>query len=312
MGEINGKTRVCGIFGHPVGHSFSPAMHNAAFDHLGMNWVYVPFPVRPPGLPAAVEAVRALDLAGVNVTVPHKEAAAGLMDRLSPAARLSGAVNTIVNDGGVLTGHNTDGEGFVRALEEEAGIGAATGPALILGAGGAARSVALALALSGSPEVIVANRSGDRAAGLCELIKSTGCAASVLNWPGLPERGDGDCRDWAAVLGRARLVVQTTPLGMHPREGEVPPFPFNLLNAGHVVVDLIYNPARTGFMERCRAAGARVFNGTGMLLHQGAMAFELWTGKTPPLEVMRSALERCLEVRRQKETGDRRQEEVRE
>lgn len=300
MGRISGKTRICGIFGYPVSHSFSPAMHNTAFEHLNLDWSYVPFEVRPEALPGAVEAVRALNLAGVNVTVPHKQAVAALVDCLSPAARLSGAVNTIVNAGGVLTGHNTDGEGFVRSLREEAGTRGSLGPALILGAGGAARAVAVALALNGSTGVVVANRTVERAAELCDLInKHTGCAASVLNWPGLPRPGSGGWRDWAAALGRVGLVVQTTPVGMHPREDEVPPFPFELLNSGHVVVDLVYNPARTAFMERCRAAGARVFNGAGMLLQQGAIAFELWTGVPAPVEVMREALQRCLDVRRQ-------------
>ncbi|MCL6477028.1 MAG: shikimate dehydrogenase [Peptococcaceae bacterium] len=290
MAGINGKTRICGIFGHPVEHSFSPAMHNAAFQRLGLNWVYVPFAVKPADLSAAMAAVRALDLAGVNVTVPHKQAVVEFMDRLSPAARLSGAVNTVVNDGGVLTGHNTDGEGFVRALEEEAGMRPAKAPALILGAGGAARAVAVALALNGCPEIVVANRTTGRAGELGELIRKTGCAFSVLTWPGIPGRGSDERHEWAAVLGRVKLVVQTTPLGMHPREDEVPPFPFEMLNSGHVLVDLVYNPARTGFMNLGEAAGARVFNGMGMLLHQGAIAFELWTGRKPPLEVMRSAL----------------------
>ncbi|MFZ5651208.1 MAG: shikimate dehydrogenase [Bacillota bacterium] len=291
MPEINGKTRLCGIFGYPVGHSFSPAMHNSAFEHMSMNWAYVPFPVRPEDLGQAVSAVWALNLAGVNVTVPHKQSVAALVDRLSDAARLSGAVNTIVNHGGVLAGHNTDGEGFTRALQEDAGMDARTGPALVLGAGGAARAVAVALALSGSPAVFVANRSGGRAGELCELImNSTGCRAAVLNWGETPRPGTLDYSGWAGVLSQVTLVVQTTPLGMHPKTGEAPPFPYELVNPGHVVVDLIYNPARTLFMQRCEEFGARVFNGLGMLLHQGAIAFELWTGRTPPLEVMRDAL----------------------
>ncbi|MFZ5633933.1 MAG: shikimate dehydrogenase [Bacillota bacterium] len=295
MGGIDGKTRICGIFGYPVEHSFSPAMHNAAFDCLGMNWVYVPFAVKPADLSAAVAAVRALNLAGVNVTVPHKQAVVEFMDRLSPAARLSGAVNTVVNSGGLLTGHNTDGEGFVRALEEEAGMQPAKAPALILGAGGAARAVAVALALNGCPEVVIANRTAGRAGELGDLIRNqTGCASSVLAWPGIPGRGSGEYHEWAGVLSRVRLVVQTTPLGMHPREGEVPPFPFEMLNSGHVLVDLVYNPACTGFMKLGEAAGARVFNGMGMLLHQGAIAFELWTGQKPPVDIMRNALKISL------------------
>jgi shikimate dehydrogenase len=152
--------------------------------------------------------------------------------------------------------------------------------------------VAVALALGGSQEVIVANRTRDRAGELCDLIgRNTGCRARVLEWPGPP---GGNGHEWEAVLGRVGLVVQTTSLGMHPREGEMPPFPFELLNAGQVVVDLVYNPASTLFMDRCRRAGARVFNGLGMLLHQGAIAFEIWTGKAAPLDVMRSSLQESI------------------
>lgn len=291
MPEINGKTRLCGLFGCPVEHSFSPAMHNAAFKSLSMNWAYVPFPVRPEDLGQAVSAVRALNLAGVNVTVPHKQQVAALVDRLSDAARLSGAVNTIVNQDGVLTGHNTDGEGFVKSLREEAGIEARSGPALVLGAGGAARAVAVALALGGSPALYIANRSRGRSGELCELITdNTGCRASALSWGESIGPGTLEYSRWAGVLGKAALVVQTTPVGMYPKTGEAPPFPYQLLNPGHVVVDLVYNPVRTLFMQRCGESGARVFNGLGMLLHQGATAFELWTGKTPPLDVMREAL----------------------
>lgn len=295
MLEINGKTRICGIFGYPVEHSFSPAMHNAAFKDMGLDYSYVPFAVRPEDLAGAVSSIRYLNLAGVNVTVPHKQAVAGLVDRLSPAARLSGAVNTIVNSGGVLTGHNTDGLGFVRSLEEEAGTEITKGPALIIGAGGAARAVAVALALNGAPALFITNRTREKAADLCELINSnTGCRASVLSWP---EPGQQGGEGWVEALGAAALMVQTTSIGMHPNTVEFPTVPFNLLNRGHVAVDLIYNPDRTAFMKLCEAAGCRVFNGIGMLLHQGVMAFELWTGRTPPLDVMREALQRCLEGR---------------
>ncbi|MHB8157380.1 MAG: shikimate dehydrogenase, partial [Desulfocucumaceae bacterium] len=273
-------------------------MHNAAFQHLSLNWAYTPFPVRPGDLAAAVGAVRALSLAGVNVTVPHKQAVIDYIDRLSPGARLSGAVNTIVNTDGTLTGHNTDGEGFIRALREEAGDQCARGPVLVIGAGGAARAVAVALALSGTEDIIIANRSEARARDLCELIRSnTGCAASFLDWAKPPTPGSGQYEEWAAALGRAKLLVQTTSLGMHPQEDRAPAIPYELVNGGQVAVDLVYNPPLTGFMGHCRAAGARVFNGMGMLLHQGAAAFELWTGQKPPLEIMRRALEESIRER---------------
>jgi shikimate dehydrogenase len=295
MAAISGRTKLCGIFGYPVEHSLSPAMHNAAFTNMDLDWAYVPFLVRPADLPQAVAAVRALNMAGVNVTVPHKQAVMEFLDKYSPAALLAGAVNTIVNSGGVLTGHNTDGEGFIRFLREEAGISLLNKPCLILGAGGAARAVALSLALSGSPAIIIANRSEDRAAELCNHIKNnTGSEASVLKWAGISGQTKSAHRDWAAALESVGLIVQTTPLGMHHREGEIPPIPFNLIKNSHVAVDLIYSPARTGFMKMCEAAGAAVFNGLGMLVHQGVIAFELWTGQPPPVEVMRRALQNEL------------------
>ncbi|MFZ5645754.1 MAG: shikimate dehydrogenase [Bacillota bacterium] len=291
MKGIDGKTRLCGIFGYPVEHSFSPAMHNAAFRRLHMNWAYVPFPVRPADLPAAVGAVRSLNLAGVNVTVPHKQAVVDFLDDLSPAARLSGAVNTIVNSGGVLKGHNTDGEGFVMSLREEAGDACTKGSALIIGAGGSARAVAVALALNGAREIIIANRTEDRAMDLCGLLKNkTRCDSSFLCWSGLPVPGAREYRDWESVMERVSLVVQTTSLGMHPAKDNEPPLPYELIRPGQVAVDLVYNPPVTGFMEKCGDAGARTYNGIGMLLHQGAIAFELWTGRPAPVDVMREAL----------------------
>ncbi len=289
---ISGRTRICGIIGCPVGHSFSPAMHNSAFKHLEMDWVYVPYQVEPADLPAAVAAVKALNMAGVNVTVPHKQAAACLVDELSPDARLSGAINTIVNSENKLIGHNTDGEGFIKSLEESTGILPKHCAALVLGSGGAARAVSVALALNKSPEIFISNRSLTKAAALADLINNnTGCRASVLPWPKDYPAGFEDKDKWLEVLKKVFLVVQTTPLGMHPREKESIPFPYELLTPEHTVVDLVYNPSYTRFMEQCSMYGARVFNGIGMLLHQGAIAFKLWTGIEPPIEVMRKALE---------------------
>ena len=298
MGWINGKTKICGIFGYPVEHSFSPAMHNAAFKNLSLNRAYVPFPVRPENLAYAVEAMRTLGLAGVNVTVPHKQAVTEFLDELSPAARLSGAVNTIVNEGGVLTGHNTDGEGFIRALAESAGSEYIRGPVLIIGAGGAARAVAVALALSGTEEIIIANRTEARAAELSSLLEeSTGCRVMAFKWEGQPAEGSPEHREWAAVLDRVKLLVQTTSLGMRPAVDTYPSIPYQLVHSGQVAVDLVYNPPSTCFMNKCREAGAVVYNGTGMLLYQGAIAFELWTGREAPVDIMRRALEDSISRR---------------
>lgn len=288
MTTINGATRVCGLFGDPVAHSFSPAMHNAAFKELGLNYLYIPFQVKAQRLGEAVSALRALNLAGVNVTVPHKQAVGNYLDWVSPEAGLMGAVNTIVHKEGRLLGFNTDGPGFIRSLSAEAGFMAAGRVVLILGAGGAARAVAVAAALNGAAEIIVANRSLARAAELSALIGGkTGCAASVLNWYEQGQKNEG----WEEVLARANLVVQTTTVGMHPNHMDFPPFPCHLLSSRHLVVDLVYNPPVTEFLKRCSAAGSVVYSGLGMLLYQGALAFEMWTGLPAPVELMKKIIE---------------------
>jgi len=285
-GRINGRTGVCGIIGCPVEQSFSPAMHNAAFAALGLDFVYVPFPVSPPLLPAAVTAVRALGLAGVNVTVPHKQAVLPFLDELSGEARLAGAVNTIVNRSGGLYGDNTDGKGFLHSLKEGAAFVPSGKTALILGAGGAARAVAAGLALAGAKKLVVANRSQGRAVELAGFItEKTGVKAEVVPWPaGRFETIPGE------ALSEADLVVQATPLGMHPNDASTAPLPFELFRPGQVACDLVYNPVETLFLKRAARAGATVVDGLGMLLYQGALSFEMWTGVAAPLEVMRDAL----------------------
>lgn len=287
---ISGKTRVCGILGDPVEHSFSPAMHNAAFRAAGLDYVYVPFPVKPADLGRAVEAVRALGLAGVNVTIPHKEAVLPLLDELSNEAGLIGAVNTIVNRGGRLLGDNTDGRGFLRSLRESAGCDPAGRTALVLGAGGAARAVAVQLALAGAARLLLANRSRARSAELALFIKEkTGTEAEIIGWPA----GEGETLP-GEILQSADLVVQATSLGMSPAIATAPPLPFGQFRPGQFACDLVYNPAETRFLREAARAGAAVVDGLGMLLYQGALAFELWTGAAAPVEVMRKALEEVL------------------
>lgn len=310
-GTITGRTKVCGIFGHPVDHSLSPPMHNAAFAALGLDYIYVPFPVSPDSLPQAVTAVRALGLAGVNVTVPHKEAVLPLLDELSEAAALTGAVNTIVNRAGRLYGDNTDGRGFLRSLAEEAGFLPAGKTALIIGAGGAARAVAVQLALSGVKGLVLTNRTGRRANELAALLaERTGIEAAVALWPDSgravgaeADAGDGDkstgpedifrparqAVTFDEAVQRSDLIVQATSLGLSRAAGP-PPLPNFLLGPEKVVCDLVYTPPDTAFLKLARKAGARTVSGLGMLLYQGVLAFELWTGAAAPVEVMREAL----------------------
>ncbi|OPY57865.1 MAG: Shikimate dehydrogenase [Pelotomaculum sp. PtaU1.Bin035] len=283
---ISGRTKVCGVFGCPIEHSFSPAMHNAAFSALDLDFVYVPFPVEPGNLPAAVEAVKSLGLAGVNVTVPHKQAVLSLLDEITGEARLIGAVNTIVNNSGRLIGDNTDGRGFLRALKEKAGFTPAAKKILILGAGGAARAVAVQSALAGARKVFLSNRSKNRAEVLADLVTmKSGVEVEVVPWPGC-----GEEPDLAEALYCADLVVQTTPVGMYPNEGSTIQLPYTLFRPGQVACDLVYNPVETLFLKSASQAGATVVDGLGMLLYQGVLAFELWTGASAPVDIMRKAL----------------------
>jgi len=284
---ISGTTRICGLLGSPVKHSFSPVMHNAAFSFLGLDYVYVPFCVAPEELCAAVMAVRSLGLAGVNVTVPHKEKVITFLDEVTPGAQLTGAVNTIVNHRGKLGGYNTDGAGFLRALQEEVNFSPAGRTALILGAGGAARAVAVELALAGAQEILLANRTPGRAEGLARLLtEHTPAGAGIVLWSE---------QAMAEAARRSDLIVQTTPVGMSGHEESCINFPFEQLRPGQVVCDLVYNPPLTGFL-RCagQISGVRTIGGLGMLLNQGALAFELWTGVKAPVEIMRRALQTVL------------------
>ena len=263
---ITGTTRVVGIIGDPVGHSRSPAMQNAAFDALELDWVYVAFPVRRGEGEAAVRAVATLGLAGLNVTMPHKADAAPACDDLSSEAAALGAVNTVVNADGTLAGHSTDGDGFLGALDDE-GIAVAGQRAVVVGAGGAGRAITHALGRVGA-DVTVAARRPDAARSAASLAPG-GVAV------GLDE----------LAVERFDVVVNATPIGM---DGEPPPFDTALLHHGQFVFDTVY-PVETPLLRAARARGLRAAGGLGMLVHQGALSFSLWTGVEPPLEVMRAA-----------------------
>jgi shikimate dehydrogenase len=263
---ITGSTRIVGVIGDPVGHSRSPAMHNAAFDALELDWVYVAFPVRRGAGAAAVRAVATLGLAGLNVTMPHKADAAAACDDLSSEAAALGAVNTVVNADGMLAGHSTDGDGFLGALVDE-GIAVAGQRAVVVGAGGAGRAITHALGRVGA-HVTVAARRPDAARSAVSLAPG-GVAA------GLDE----------LAVERFDLVVNATPVGM---DGEPPPFDTTQLHDGQFVFDTVY-PAETPLLRAARGRGVRAAGGLGMLVHQGALSFSLWTGVEPPLEVMRAA-----------------------
>ena len=285
-GSIGGATQIVGVLGYPVAHSVSPQMHNAAFAAAGLNWAYIALPVPPAHIGAALEGVRALGLRGVNVTVPLKELVPPYMDTLSPTARAIGAVNTVVvNPDGSLHGDSTDGAGLLAALET--GGADATGPGarvVVLGAGGSARAVVYAFLLRGA-SVVVANRTPDRADALARDFANAGgtIATTALDPDALH-----------AALAGATLLVNTTSVGMHPRDGEIPPVPALALHPGLFVCDLIYNPWETHLLSLARSQGCRVQNGAEMLAQQGAIAWEVWTGSPAPVAVMRAAVAQAL------------------
>ena len=264
--HISGSTRVVGVIGDPVAHSQSPAMHNAAFVALDLDWVYVAFPVPRGEGASAVRAVPALGLAGLNVTMPHKADAATACDELAPDAAALGAVNTVVHADGVLVGHSTDGDGFLRALGDER-VEVAGRRALVLGAGGAARAITHSLGRSGAAVTVAARRLD--AARAAAALAPDGVDIALDDIP----------------VEQFDVIVNATPLGMG---GESPPFDTSHLHEGQFVFDTVY-PADTPLLLEARARGLRAAGGLGMLVHQGALSFALWTGVTPPIDVMRAA-----------------------
>lgn len=277
---ISGRTRIAAVIGDPIGHSLSPAMHNAAFAALGIDAAYVAFHVRPSELQAAVRGLRALGVVGFNVTVPHKEKIVRLLDAVGGAARRTGAVNTVIPCDGGLRGENTDVVGFERALDE-AGVPLAGARVVLIGAGGAARAALEAFTRGGVARVTIVNRTLARAR---RLRRDFPAAATTVEVAGLAALED------EALLADASLVVNSSSLGL----GGEPfaPVAFAATGRGCAFFDMI--PKReTPFLAGARRARRRATDGSGMLLHQGAAAFELWTGQPAPVAVMRKALQRA-------------------
>ena len=260
-----------GVLGWPLATTASPAIHNAAFRALGIDWTYFAFPVPPADLPAAVAGLRALGAMGANVTMPHKEAILELLDDLSGDARALGAVNTIQRLGDRLVGHNTDLDGFSEFLSGDAGVDVRGRKALVLGAGGVARAVVKALADLGAAEVVIAARSVERATSVAALAPE---ACTVVGWDEAQSRG-----------AEAELIINATPLGGDGGD----PLADVAFDAGQVVVDLVYSPPTTTLVERARRAGCEAWGGLGMLVRQAAASFRIWTGQDAPMETMSAA-----------------------
>ncbi len=273
-----GKTKVCGIIGDPIEHTVSPQMHNAAFAQMGVDYCYVPFRVRKEDLGKAIEGMRALNIRGLNVTIPHKVAVIPLLDELDPLADKIGAVNTIVNENGVLTGYNTDATGFLQALLER-GTEPRGKNMVILGAGGASRAISFILAERGA-HLVILNRELelDWAEELAHRISRV--FQKEVKALKLDEENLATVLDWADIL------VNATSVGMSPNIDETP-VPAKLLKPGLIVFDIVYNPIKTRLLREVEAAGAETISGVDMLVWQGALAVEKWTGLREPIELMR-------------------------
>ncbi|MCB0169372.1 MAG: shikimate dehydrogenase [Anaerolineae bacterium] len=279
--RITGKSSLVGLLGWPVKHSLSPLMHNAAFASLGLEWAYVPLPVMPANVEQAIRGLAALSFIGVNVTVPHKQAVIRYLDELNDAAQITGAVNTIAIKEGKYYGYNTDASGFLNSLIE-ADCHPKNMRVAVLGAGGAARAVVLALANAEADSVTVFNRTAERAAFLVDDLADT-FPDSHLHFAPLTSQAVADLKE------DVDLVINTTSVGMSP-DRSASPWPDDVALPKHTVVcDLVYNPLETALLARAKAAGNPTIDGLGMLIHQGAHAFEIWTGQQPSIDIMRQA-----------------------
>lgn len=279
--EINTRTQLCGLLGNPVEHSLSPAIHNAAFQKLGLNFVYLAFRVEQ--IADAISGIRWLgNVRGFSVTIPHKVTVIPHLDEVEPTARHIGSVNTIVVENGKLTGHNTDASGALRALAE-GGVSLRGAPVLLLGSGGAARAIAFALARDGAVGslTILGVDDGERRALAQDLRVRTDLEVA---------EGPLTAESLAAGIVNHAVLLHCTPVGMHPKVSETC-VPRELLKPHLAVMDIVYNPLETQLLRDARAAGCRTIKGVEMFLNQAVAQFELWTGRPAPADVMRAVLE---------------------
>ncbi len=280
ISKISASTQICGLIGDPVEHSLSPAMHNAAFKKTGLNFVYLPFKVTAKNLPGAITGLRSLNFRGLNVTIPHKVAVIPLLDELDPAAKRIGAINTIVNDNGHLKGYNTDAAGFLKSLSVK-DINPTGKRVVILGAGGVSRAITFSLVEQGA-EITILNRS-QKPEWVEKLAINT--PLSSTNRVQVMELNDANLQ---SALKHTDILINATSVGMNPDVGKSL-VPQELFRPEMVVFDVIYNPEKTRLLADADKAGATTIGGLDMLVWQGALAFELWTGIKAPVEAMKKA-----------------------
>jgi shikimate dehydrogenase len=278
MMVISGKTRVCGVIGDPIEHTLSPAIHNAAFNHLKLDFVFLAFKVKAADLENAVWGMRGLGIHGLNVTMPHKSTVIAYLDEVDPAVKFLGSANTILNKNGKLLGFNTDGVGALKALREN-GTELSEKKVLLFGAGGAAKAIAFSLAEEVG-ELVVLNRAAEKAAVLADALNRM-FGKKIVGGALSPSAVQKNLQD-------ADILVNATSVGMHPNVNQSLVAP-QWLKSNLTVMDIVYNPVETKLAKDAKVAGAKVISGVEMLIYQGAASFEIWTERTAPIEVMRRA-----------------------
>lgn len=281
---INGKTRITGVFGYPVEHTLSPIIHNAAFEYFGLNYVYLPFLVKPEDIKPALVGMKTLDICGVNLTIPHKETCIPYLDSIDDDARIIGAVNTIKLEKGKLKGYNTDADGFVLSLKNETSFTKPKGKtAFVLGAGGASRAVVYALAKEKVRRIIVANRTSDRAKKLVHEMSKRFPLCKI-------EAIGIDEKSIEGYLRESNLLVNATSVGLKYGDGML--VNANFLHKDLLFYDLVYSPFGTKLFVEARKRKLEAIDGLGMLIYQAILSFQIWTGKKPPVKIIWNAVMR--------------------
>ena len=277
-------TEILGIIGYPISHTLSPLMHNTAIKHLGLDYIYLPFEVKKENIALAIGGLKGLGINGINVTIPHKESVIPYLDTLDENAKFIGAVNTIKLEDGSLKGYNTDGLGFLKSLKIDAQENTKGKNIIILGAGGAARAIAIQMALEGAKSIIIANRTLERGKKLAKYIcsKLKAQSSKLLKAVSLND---------SSLIGyfrEADIIINTTSVGM--KNGDTPLFPYDYISDRNLVCDIVYKPIETKLLKEASARGARILNGLGMLVYQGSLSFKIWTGHEMPVEIVRKVL----------------------
>jgi len=280
----NYKAELIGVFGYPVAENPTCVMQEAAFAELGLNWRYLTIEVKPEGLADAIHGIRAMGFQGINLTIPHKVAVMPLLDAIMPDAQMIGAVNTVRREGDRLIGENTDGKGFLRGVREEGGIDPKGKRVVVLGAGGAARAITMELALAGVADILVLNRSVDRGQALVrDLVDRTKVNATFRPWT-----------DTYRVTDDVDILVNSTSIGLFPNVDEIPDVSLDSARPDLLVCDVVPNPPDTRFVKAAQAKGLRTLTGLPMLVYQGAIGFQMWTGHQAPEAAMKAALSKAF------------------